>query len=468
MRGEHSWCDLRAIWAQVLGVVSVGESMQRPRVTRWGRISVRALLVVALVSFAGLVALPSGSSTSAAVAAGSPDFGSDLPIPSNAQIGTGDLTINCSVTIGGVPAGTAAVDSLSGGILPTIVRPGQALWVTSIRARTTLPVSVTNQLYALGARKVQVQLLKSQEMLTGGANSTADLVDANHISIPTITLVPGQPIVTSLGDKTPLKLGPLQTQGPGVAHLAIGETETQATVENAQGTSLFTTLTDCPTPNPPQLLATVRVAGKPGTGQVSIPGTYPARYVPADSLVGSTGFRYTCQFAGIGTFAVDGSGTQFGDFGPRGLVFTAGQRIYFQDTQGQILLSPKLVNHLLHAVGGQSDLVRLTMDHVHVTSTDFLPAKASLVSSPVVGTTGRLQKGKSLRLSYPQAGTVLKPFYLTAGSRGIGDEWLGDEAFTLQPVTSGGNTVGSPVRASCPTPQPLVPVFPAVVEAEAQ
>jgi len=108
------------------------------------------------------------------------------------------------------------------------------------------------------------------------------------------------------------------------------------------------------------------------------------------------------------------------------------------------------------------------MDHVHVTSTDFLPAKASLVSSPVVGTTGRLQKGKSLRLSYPQAGTVLKPFYLTAGSPGIGDEWLGDEAFTLQPVTSGGNAVGSPVRASCPTPQPLVPVFPAVVEAEAQ
>jgi hypothetical protein len=69
-----------------------------------------------------------------------------------------------------------------------------------------------------------------------------------------------------------------------------------------------------------------------------------------------------------------------------------------------------------------------------------------------------------LTLSYPQPGTVLKPFYLTAGAPGIADEWLGQSSFSLQPVNRRGNAVGSPLRATCPTPRPLVPIFPAVIQ----
>jgi hypothetical protein len=69
-----------------------------------------------------------------------------------------------------------------------------------------------------------------------------------------------------------------------------------------------------------------------------------------------------------------------------------------------------------------------------------------------------------LTLSYPQPGTVLKPFYLTAGSPGIADEWLGDSSFSLQPVNRRGNAVGAALQATCPTPRPPVPVFPAVIQ----
>jgi hypothetical protein len=434
--------------------------MQRERSTgsscRMWRQALGAVVAAAILAL--------GCAAAATRAGAEPDFATDLPIPSNAQFGTGDLTINCSVEIGGVPMGTAAVNALTSGVLPTIVRPGQALWVTSVHARTELPVAVTDQLYSLGARKLQVKLLKADLYLRDGAHSSANLAESNRIEIPTITLVPGQPIVVSLGDRTPLKQGPLQTQGPGVAHLALGETETEATVENAQGAPLFTVQTDCPQPNPPQLTATVDVAGKPGSGQVSIPGNYPARYVPADSLVGSTGFQYRCHIGGVGTFSIDGSGTQFGSFGAGGLVFSPGERIYFQDTQGQMTLGAKLVNRLIEVIGGRSPLIRLTLEHAYVTAEHFLPTTANLVPVPVLGTTGRLRGGTALRLRYPQPGTVLKPFYLTAGAPGIGDEWLGDEAFTLQPVTTAGDPLGPPLRASCPTPRPLVPIFPAVVQ----
>ena len=58
----------------------------------------------------------------------------------------------------------------------------------------------------------------------------------------------------------------------------------------------------------------------------------------------------------------------------------------------------------------------------------------------------------------------MPPFILTAGSRGIGDVWMGDEAFSLQPLAGTGRPVGKPLHAACPTPHPLVPIFPAVIQ----
>lgn len=404
-----------------------------------------------------------------ASAASPPSYARDIPIPAGAQIGSGDLTVNCSLDVAGFPLSSTTANALATGALPTIVRPGQSLWVTDVHVRTTLPAQVTDQLYSLGIRKLQVTLLQATEGLRDGANSTADLAKDNNIQIPTITLVQGQPIVVSLGDSSPLKLGPLATQGPGIAHLALGETRTQATAETADGTPLFTVQTDCPTPNPPQLIATVDVAGKPGTGQVSVPGDYPVRSVPDNSLVGSTGFEYRCRIPGAGTSRVDGSGTQFGSFGPGGLVFASGRQLPFQDTQGSVVLRSSLVNRLIKLIarrrhGRSGHWVRYTLDHTHFTESHLLPARSTLSPRPVRGSTGRLRRGRPLRLSFPRAGTVLAPLVLTAGSPGIADEFLGDEAFSLQPVNRRGQPVGSALRATCPTPEPLVPIFPAVIQ----
>jgi hypothetical protein len=58
----------------------------------------------------------------------------------------------------------------------------------------------------------------------------------------------------------------------------------------------------------------------------------------------------------------------------------------------------------------------------------------------------------------------MPPLVLTAGTPGIADVWLGDEAFRLQPLSSNGQPVGKPLSATCPTPTPLVPIFPAVIQ----
>jgi hypothetical protein len=280
--------------------------------------------------------------------------------------------------------------------------------------------------------------------------------------------VKGKPIVVSLGFDHALKLGPLATQGPGVAHLAVGEAKTQATAETASGLPLATLQTVCPQPNPPELIATVHVAGKPAHNQVSVGNNYPARMVPPNSLVGSTGFAYRCRIPGAGIFNIPGSGTQYGSFGPGGLIFQTGRKIVFQDTQGDATLKASQVARLIKLIhkrrgGRRVTRVRYILEHTHVTAVHMLPAKASLNSAPVTGNVVRLRPGHSLRLTMPEIGTTLKPFVLTAGAPGIADEWLSDQVFRLQPLTSRGRRIGKPIQATCPTPKPLVPVFPAVI-----
>jgi hypothetical protein len=422
----------------------------------------------AVVTGAATLALLFG--VGSAQAAGPPSYARDIPIPPRVQIGTGSLSAKCYVEMGGVRSSSATAQVLASGALPTIVRPGQSLWVTSVRARTTLPASVSDQLYQLGVRKLKVKLLESNEYLRDGANSTTNLAKDNNIQIPTITLVKGKPIVVSLGFGHALRLGPLATQGPGVAHLAVGETETQATAETASGVPLATLETVCPQPNPPELIATVHVAGKPAHNQVSVGDDYPARMVPPNSLVGSTGFEYRCRIPGAGAFNIPGSGTQYGMFGPGGLIFGTGRKIIFKYTQGDATLNPHQVARLIKLIhkrrgGRRATRVRYILEHTHVTAVHMLPAKASLNSSPVSGNVARLRPGRSLRLTMPETGTTLKPFVLTAGAPGIADEWLSDQVFRLQPLTTRGKRVGKPIQATCPTPHPLVPVFPAVIEA---
>jgi hypothetical protein len=307
-----------------------------------------------------LVAVAALALVASADAGAPPSYVRDIAIPPGTQIGTGSLAVQCSVEEGGMPLGSSAIEVWVSGALPTIVRPGQSLWVTSIRGRLELPAQTTDQLYALGVRKLKVKLTSSKEYLRDGANSTADLVKSNDIPVQTITLVRGQPIVVNLGKQHPLQLGPLATQGPGVAHLAVGSSSSQATAETSSGIPLFTLDSSCPQPNPPQLTATVRVAGKPGTGQVRVGSNYPARWVPPNSLAGSTGFAYRCHVAGAGTFEMDGSGTQYGSFGPGGLVFKSGRRLEFMDTRGDATLGPGVVAKLIRLIGSEPGGSRAT------------------------------------------------------------------------------------------------------------
>jgi hypothetical protein len=436
-----------------------GRRLRTPQRSAW---QVRARLL------AGACVLAVLSLVASADASRAPSYAHDIPIPPDTQIGTGSLAVKCSLEEGGVPLTPSTVEVWVSGALPTIVRPGQSLWVTSIRGRTVLPAQTTDELYALGVRKLKVKLLSSKTFLRDGANSSADLVDSNNIQIPTIELHQGQPIVVTLGLKHALQLGPLATQGPGVAHLAVGSSASQATAETESGLPLFTLNTECPQPNPPQLTATVRVAGKPATGQVRVGSNYPARWVPANSLVGSTGFAYRCRIAGMGTFSYSGSGTQFGSFGPGGLVFKSGRKLPFLDTKGDATLSPKTAARLIRLIdskpgGSRATRIRFTLLHTHETAVHLLPAHATLNAHPVVGTTEPLRLGHGLHFSFPRKG-VMAPFILTAGSPGIADVWLGDEAFTLQPLTATGHPVGKPLHAACPTPHPLVPIFPAVIQ----
>ena len=415
-----------------------------------------------------LVAVAAVALVASADAAAPPSYVRDIAIPPDTQIGTGSLAVRCSVEEGGVSLGSSTVEVWVSGALPTIVRPGQSLWVTSIRGRTELPAQTTDQLYALGARKLKVRLTSSKEYLRDGANSSADLVNSNNIQSQTITLVPGQPIVVNLGQQRPLQLGPLATQGPGVAHLAVGSSSTQATAETSSGTPMFTLYSSCPQPNPPQLTATVRIAGKPGTGQVRVGSNYPARWIPANSLVGSTGFAYRCHIAGAGTFEMDGSGTQYGSFGPGGLVFNSGRRLEFMDTRGDATLGPGAVAKLIGLIGSEpggsrATRIRFTLLHVHENVVHLLPAHATLNPRPVVGSTLRLQLGRQLHFTFPRTGTM-PPLVLTAGRPGIADVWLGDEAFRLQPLSSTGQPVDKPLTAACPAPKPLVPIFPALIQ----
>lgn len=422
----------------------------------WGR-RLAGVCVVAVLSLAA-----------SADAARAPSYAHNIPIPPGTQIGTGSLSVQCSVEEAGLPLASSTVQVWVSGALPTIVRPGQSLWVTNIRGRIRLPAQAADALYALGARKLKVKLLSSKEFLRDGANSSADLVDSNHIQVPTITLRQGEPIIVTLGQQHPLQLGPLATQGPGVAHLAIGASSTQATAETASGIPLLTLTTECPEPNPPQLTATVRIAGKPATGQVRVAGDYAARWVPANSLVGSTGFAYRCRIPGMGTFDYAGSGTQYGSFGPGGLVFKSGRKLPFLDTQGDAMLSPKTAARLIRLIdtepgGSRATRIRFTLEHAHETAVHLLPAHTTLNAHPVVGTTEPLRLGQGLRFTFPRHG-VMPPFILTAGSPGIADVWLGEEAFSLQPLAGSGQPVGKPLQAACPAPHPLVPIFPAVIQ----
>lgn len=422
---------------------------------------------VVLVIAAGVAAAAAAAASVGGRAAGPPAYARDVPLPPGAQLGTGDVTVQCSVKFGALTL-AATVHARSTGALPTIVRPGQSLWVTSARGSVTLPVSETNTLYGLGVRKLDVTIQELDLELTGAADSTANAADSNRLSIPPITLQPGQPIAVTSGGAKPLRIGPLATTRAGVAHLALGPTMTSATLITANGGTLGTSVTYCPAPNPSQLLATVRIAGPHGSGSVSVPGQYPDRDVPDDSLVGDTGFQYQCRFQGVGTFPMDGSGTQFGSFGPHGLVFSPGEQLPFQDTQGDLTLTPATVDGIASLVrsrpgGGSASQIHLVMEHVHETAVHLSPALADIIPPHVSGTDAPLRPGAAMRLHFPAAGT-LPPFVFRAGAPGIADVWLADEAFTLQPQTAAGAPVGAAIQVSCPTPHPLVPIFPAVVQ----
>lgn len=395
-----------------------------------------------------------------------PSYARDIPIPPGTQIGTGSITGTCSASIDGAPLGSGSAPARITGALPTIVRPGQSLWVTGIRGEILVPAQTSDQLYSLGVRKVKVEILSSITDLRGAANSSADLAKSNHIDIPEITLVQGQPIVINIAQPKPLQLGPLATQGPGVAYLENGSSRSQLIAYSSLGIQMFTVQTTCPTPNPPEIPAMIRVAGKAGHGDVRV-GDYPERPVPTNSLVGSTGFAYSCRIHGMGSFRVAGSGTQYGSFGPSGLVFHSGQRLAFLYTQGDQTLGPDAVARLIKLIdkepGGRlATQVRFTLDYVHETASHLLPTRSSL-PGPVIGSTERLAVGRSLRFTEPRAGRVAKPFIMTAGTPGIANSWFGDEAFRLQPLTSAGQPIGTPLKAACPTPKPLVPIFPAVI-----
>jgi hypothetical protein len=427
--------------------------------------SVAAALMLAIVLTGVVDAAPPGDARAAQL----PPYARDVRLPPGVQYGTGDIALTCSLAVGGHTLMTATEQAQSTGALPTIVSPGQSVWITSVRTRVTIPVAFANSLYASGVRKLKVKVQRMDMELHGAASSIANVVTNNRLSIPPVMVQQGKPIVVYVGYQKPLSIGPLATTKPGVAHLQLGETLAQVTAITASGTTLAVAETDCPTPNPAQLIATVRIAGPPRTGAAKVPGQYPVRNVPEDSLVGSTGFRYMCQFHGVGTFPVDGSGTQFGSFGPHGLVFSSGGRLAFQDTQGQMTLTPGTVDRLLAVIrsrpgGNNATQLRLTMRRVDVTAVHLLPANATFFSHPVIGSAAQIRPGRPLHLSFPHAGAVLKPFYLTAGAPGIADVWLGDEAFALQPLSAGGAPIGGAIQAYCPTPHPLVPVFPAVVQ----
>jgi hypothetical protein len=212
----------------------------------------------------------------------------------------------------------------------------------------------------------------------------------------------------------------------------------------------------------------VRVAGKPGSGQVRVGSNYPARWVPANSLVGSTGFAYRCSVPGAGAFEMDGSGTQYGSFGPGGLVFNSGRKLPFLDTRGDATLGPGAVAKLIRLIdsergGSRATRIRFTLLHVHESAVHLLPAHITLDPHPVIGSTLPLRLGRQLHFTFPRTGTM-PPLVLTAGSPGIADVWLGDESFRLQPLSSSGQPVGRSLTAACPAPRPLVPIFPAVIQ----
>jgi hypothetical protein len=102
-------------------------------------------------------------------AAPPPSYVRDIPIPPGTQIGTGSLAVKCSLKERGVPVSSGTVQVWVSGALPTIARPGQSLWVTSIHGRLELPVQTTDQLYAIGVRKLKVKLTSSKLLLRDGA-----------------------------------------------------------------------------------------------------------------------------------------------------------------------------------------------------------------------------------------------------------------------------------------------------------
>jgi len=428
----------------------------------------RASLLVAVVALLGLAAAGWAAVSHSSTYKGSvPSYAHDIPIPPGTQIGTGSITATCSATIDGAPLGSGSALARITGALPTIVHPGQSLWVTGIVGETIVPAQTSDQLYALGARKVKVNILSSITNLAGAANSSADLVNSNHIDIPEITLVQGQPIVVNIAQPKPLQLGPLATKGPGVAYLENGSSSSQLIAYNSLGIQIFTVQTTCPTPNPPEITAMIDVAGKPASGSVRV-GSYPERPVPDNSLVGSTGFAYRCRIPGMGAFRLAGSGTQYGSFGPSGLVFHSGQKLPFLYTQGDQTLGASAVARLIRLIhrephGRRATRIRFILEHVHETATHLLPAHSSL-PGPVTGSTLPLVLGKPLRFTEPASGRVANPFIMTAGTPGIANSWLSDEAFRLQPLTSSGHRVGKPLKATCPAPKPRVPIFPAVIE----
>jgi hypothetical protein len=105
-------------------------------------------LVIAALGAVALAALVGTTSAAGARVMVPPDFATDIPIPAGSQIGTGDLEANCSVQMGGVTLSSMAVHVLASGALPTIVRPGQSFWITSVRGRVKLPAAASDQLYA--------------------------------------------------------------------------------------------------------------------------------------------------------------------------------------------------------------------------------------------------------------------------------------------------------------------------------
>jgi hypothetical protein len=354
-----------------------------------------------------------------------------------------------------------------------VLAPGQSWDLTSGKGQVTLPASVADELYSLGVRSISGKVTKLVLSETGAATASANAAASQTMTVPSTPIVEGKPIVVTVGAAHPFTIGPFPTSRAGLIHVALGETQTLITAYGSNGSPLLTTTTDCPAPDPEQLLATIDVGGPPRTGTVNEPGDFPLADIPNDSLIGSTGAVFRCTLRGVGKFSSEVSMTSWGHFGAQGLVLTPGSQIAFEHSHGHMFITPGELDRIARAVRrrpGGRDAVALetSLSRLGITGSDVQPSSANFLAATIPGDPIRLpgRSGRATRtteVGFPAKGLLLTPFYFTAGRPGILDVFLANARGSFQPVDRHGQPAGAAIPVSCPTPQPKVPLFPALI-----